>query len=401
MTPDQILEQAREAFGEGIAHFEADRLPQAKAAFQRALKLAPGRASIVLNLGVTLVQLGEYADGAPLLESLVKDDPGAVDAWMALAHARFEQGEWTRAIAAFEQALRLGSEQPALRFEYAKALIQAGRPEDAVAPLRTALERAPQSAESWYAFGDLLRGLGRDAEAAHAYRQSLEHGAEPELVNYVLSALKLKPVVEHPPRVYVQTLFDQYANDFEQHLVGQLGYQGHRLLVEQLPTACPSRFERVLDLGCGTGLCGEHVRARAGWLAGVDLSAAMVEKSRARGIYDQLTAADVHEFLQADVGGWQLVLAADVFIYVGALERLFGLLAWRVCPGGWVGFTAESAPAGSGAQLLASLRYAHAADYIESLARSSGFVVRQVSTQPIRFDQKEPVMGEYWYLQRQ
>lgn len=401
MNSNETLEQARTVFLEGIAHFEAGRTTEAHSAFERALALAPGRASVMLNLGVTRVHLARYAESLPLLEAVVASDPGSTEAWSALAHARFELSDWHKALVALEHAFGLGADQPGLRLEYAKCLVHVGRNDEALSAYQQLLAGDERSPETWYELGDLYRDLGRNEQAAQAYRKSLEQGAEPALVDYVLSALGVNPPMPQPPRVYVQNLFDQYAEEFEQHLVGQLGYQGHRLLVDQLPVQCPAQFERVLDLGCGTGLCGEQLRTRAGWLAGVDLSSAMVEKSRARNCFDQLQADDVHDFLSRDTGGWHLVVAADVFIYVGALERLFTLLSWRIRPGGWLAFTVESAPTGSGALLLPSLRYAHSADYIEALALPAGFVVESVRDEAIRFDQTRPVLGQYWYLRRQ
>ncbi|WP_425536227.1 methyltransferase domain-containing protein, partial [Chromobacterium vaccinii] len=41
-------------------------------------------------------------------------------------------------------------------------------------------------------------------------------------------------------------------------------------------------------MGCGTGLAGEAVRPYASRLDGVDLSAGMLERASAKGIYDSL-----------------------------------------------------------------------------------------------------------------
>ena len=55
----------------------------------------------------------------------------------------------------------------------------------------------------------------------------------------------------------------------------------------------PKRSLRILDLGCGTGLSGAAFKDLAAKLHGVDLSPAMIEKSRAREIYDRLSEDDV------------------------------------------------------------------------------------------------------------
>jgi predicted TPR repeat methyltransferase len=392
------LEQARAAFLAGIDHFEHQRLTEAEAFFAQALALAPGRPSVLLNLGVTRTQLGRFADAEGLLQAALAQDPEQPDAWVALARCQVGLGRWTDAVVTHEQLFSRGQDGADLRRQYAQCLAQLGRYPDAVQALQQALALDGTCAPAWSQLGDLLREMGDHAQAIHCYQRALACGADPELHHYFLSALQAEPAQPQPPRQYVQALFDQYADDFDHHLVEQLGYQGHQLLVDMLPVHCPARFERVLDLGCGTGLCGAALRPRAAYLEGVDLAPAMVDKARQRNVYDALAVADIHDHLASSPGPFDLVLAADVFIYVGALERVFSLLAHRVCPGGWVGFTVERAPSGQTVTLLPSLRYAHADAYLEQLARLHGFDVAHRYTAPIRQDQQRPVMGEYVYL---
>jgi len=60
---------------------------------------------------------------------------------------------------------------------------------------------------------------------------------------------------------------------------------------------------RALDLGCGTGLMGEAIRAEVGFLAGCDLSPRMIERARAKlapdgtPLYDKLAVAGLTAFL--------------------------------------------------------------------------------------------------------
>jgi predicted TPR repeat methyltransferase len=394
------LEQARTAFLAGLGHFEQHRLNEAEACFAQALALAPGRLSVLLNLGVTRAQLGRFADATEPLQAALAQDPGATDAWAALALCQVGLGQWADAANSHEELFALGQEGAELRRQHAQCLTQLGRYPDAVKALQQALALDDTFAPAWSQLGGLWREMGDHVQAIHCYQRALDCGADPELHHYFLSALQAEPAQPQPPRQYVQALFDQYADDFDHHLVDQLGYQGHQVLVDMLPVHCPARFERVLDLGCGTGLCGAALRPRAVYLEGVDLAPAMVDKARQRGVYDALAVADIHDHLASTPGPFDLVLAADVFIYVGALDKVFALLAERVRPRGWVGFTVERARAGQTVTLLPSLRYAHADAYLDHLARQNGFDVAHRYTAPIRHDQRRPVMGEYVYLQK-
>jgi len=154
-------------------------------------------------------------------------------------------------------------------------------------------------------------------------------------------------------------------------------------------------------MGCGTGLCGLHIRPRAEVLWGLDLSAAMLDKARARDVYDRLIEGDLVQALRSETALFDLVMAADVFIYVGRLEDVFALLAQRIRPAGWLAFTIEETvgPVDE-PQLLPSLRYAHPLSYIQGLAAQHGFRCAHIHSAPLRWDQDTGVPGKYLYLQR-
>jgi predicted TPR repeat methyltransferase len=135
-------------------------------------------------------------------------------------------------------------------------------------------------------------------------------------------------------------------------------------------------------------------------LVGVDLSSAMVAKSRALGVYDSLHAQELVAFLLQTTEQADLVLAADVFIYVGRLEAVFEALSPRVRSGGWLAFTVEEADPGFDVQLHSSLRYAHALIYLQQLADRHGWHWSHVQRAPLRLDQAQPLMGAYVYLQK-
>jgi trans-aconitate 2-methyltransferase len=90
----------------------------------------------------------------------------------------------------------------------------------------------------------------------------------------------------------------------------------------------------VVDLGCGGGAAGPALRRRfAGrHLTGVDLSPAMLAEARARGVYDELVAADI--------SAWAPDAAPALFFSNAALhwlpdhERLLPRLVRLLRPGG-------------------------------------------------------------------
>ena len=355
------FEQAKDFFLQGIAHYEAARFEQAHAQFEASLSLLPRRASTLTNLGATRIKLGRFAEAASVLGEATQLDPSDGQAWAHLA----------------------------------TALAELGRPEQALRCAEEALRRNERLPAAWTLRGTLLRDLGHADQAAECFRQALEHGGDAQLNGYFLAALAGGALPPATPRPYVQALFDGYAPGFEEHLVETLHYRAPEVLVRGLGER---QFGSALDLGCGTGLVGEQLRGRARRVVGVDLSHGMVERARARGAYAQVAQADLLEFLRAADESFDLVVAADVFIYLGELDALFAQVQRVLAPGGVFCFTVELAATGEPIELRPSLRYAHSRVYVESLARSSGLDIIELAEQPVREDQRTPVAGLFAWL---
>lgn len=87
-------------------------------------------------------------------------------------------GNWTRALKAFESALRSEPENPQLWLERGKVLQRLGRYPEALESFDRALGLAPQHADAWYNRGLALTKLGRNQEALNAFQQARQFGSE-------------------------------------------------------------------------------------------------------------------------------------------------------------------------------------------------------------------------------
>ena len=215
---------------------------------------------------------------------------------------------------------------------------------------------------------------------------------------FYLASVRAGDVPATPPRRYVEALFDDYAADFQSHVAEKLGYRGFEVLLNPL-LGTGRRYRHVLDLGCGTGLCGPLIAPHAETIDGVDVSSAMLAEARKLNVYRELIHADLGEFLAATASQGDLIVAADVFIYVGDLAAIFRSARRILEPGGCLAFTVELADEGKDIQLLPSLRYAHSEAYVRRLASEAGFTGARISKAPIRHEQTTPIMGLYVYLE--
>ncbi|MBB4198760.1 putative TPR repeat methyltransferase [Rhodoblastus sphagnicola] len=280
------------------------------------------------------------------------------------------------------------------RYEWGQGALAAGDAEGARDLFAQALECAPNWAAAWFGLAQALDRLDRRVEAREAYAKTLNldpgdaHGA-------ALGLARLGgPAPAAAPRAYVKTLFDQYAARFDTHLVTQLAYRGPEILCGAIARAdADRRFAHVLDLGCGAGLFAAAIRPHAAKISGVDLSPAMIEQARAKGIYDRLAAADLTEFLAAEPSeSADLAVAADVFVYIGDLGDLFAQVARTLSLGGLFAFTAQSGPS-QGFGVGADLRFRHSEAYLRDLACAHGFDVAALFAVSARRDRGIDVPG--------
>jgi predicted TPR repeat methyltransferase len=284
------------------------------------------------------------------------------------------------------------------RAHYAEMMFEAGDHAGAADLMRQALEIAPDWVPGLFRLGEMEEKAGRLEAAANAWRGVLEADAEDRFgAGLKLASLGLTAQPDAPPAAYVETLFDAYAPTFEAALLGKLDYRVPDLLAKAIERAGGGRhYRHVVDLGCGTGLMGERLRASADFLEGIDLSDAMLRKAEEKGIYDRLAKGDVN-LLERPETPVDLVVAADVFVYVGDLTQAFANIADMLEPGGLFAFSVETHetddPSREERLLQPSLRFTHSAAYIRRLLESHGFAPLEMNTATIRYDRGEPLTG--------
>ncbi|MBL8672364.1 MAG: methyltransferase domain-containing protein [Alphaproteobacteria bacterium] len=313
----------------------------------------------------------------------------------ALADAALSAGDPSAALDAAAEAARLDARDGAVALVEARALEAAGRLPDAVGAFERAARLDPDSVAAQRGAALLWTRLGMHgkAEAALARWQAL--GGDAGAIAAARDALAADRTADALSPAYVRHLFDGYAARYEADLAGPLAYAAPAMLRAAIDAALPeSPPLDILDLGCGTGLAARALADRARRIVGVDLSPAMLERAQATGLYAELRCADLNDVLAAATAAWDLVLAADVLNYVGALDRCLGLVAAALRPGGLLAAALERAPDG-GPDLVrqASQRFAHRPVHLRVAAARAGLHTRRLDAQSYRREGGRPVPG--------
>jgi predicted TPR repeat methyltransferase len=263
-----------------------------------------------------------------------------------------------------------------------------------------AVEVAPGFAAAWFALGEAKAKLGDSAGAAAAFREALQIDPRDRLGAALFLARlgAADPATAMSPS-YVRAMFDQYAPRFDSALVEGLAYRGPQRLLEavgRVRAPFPDAgFDAMLDLGCGTGLAGAAFRAQVRHLTGVDLSPGMIAQARAKGIYDRLETGELGEFLDAERAArrrYDLVIAADVFVYLFDLAPVVRAVADVSSPAGLFAFTVET-HGGDGVELGDKLRYRHGAAHVRAAVAGAPLQLLELAPVTTRIESGDTVPG--------
>ena len=284
--------------------------------------------------------------------------------------------------------------------ELAAHLRDYGKVQPAYLCARRVVELAPDDANAWCAMAELAHIVGRRDEAREGYEKYLAGNPDDAEVRHILTALRDEAPPARVPDACIQQLYKKFSAFYEDNMVETLGYQAPERLGAVLQGALGSRTDlKVLDLGCGTGLSGVMLKAWAAELTGIDLSPEMVEKARARGIYDRLEVAEITDWLDRDKNNYDLIVACDTLIYFGDLELVLKRAIMRIKELGLFAFSVERGTHNS-YHLTDSGRYTHSKNHIESAAAAAGFQLLRLEEDFVRMEYGDEVTGLYTLLRK-
>ena len=284
------------------------------------------------------------------------------------------------------------------RFDFARDLQLKGDLVAAADLFEQATDLAPGFATAWFTLGEVREQLGDREGAIVAFRNAqMTDAGDRNGAGLRLMRLGAAELAAMPP-TYVRALFNQYAPKFEAALIDDLGYRGPAVLFKAVLAARvavrkPAFFKRTIDLGCGTGLAARAFAAQTDEIIGIDLSPRMIELAQLTGLYAELEVAEIVEGLggkpQASA---DLILGADVMVYVHDMVPLLVEAARVLMPGGLLAFTVET-HSGEGVVLVEGLRYAHSDAYVRAALRSAGLKLDLLETASSRTENGVPVPG--------
>jgi predicted TPR repeat methyltransferase len=343
-----------------------------------------------LDTAEDLIAQGRTREAATLLFDLIEQGRGGLLARFTLTRALLAANDAGEAVRVARETAMLNPSVALAASSLGEALRAAGTLPTAIGEFQRALRLDPALDDARFGLGRAWLDAGEPEKALEAFAQ-IEEPSD-ALYNAVAQAEAAKGQARSDAR-YVRHLFDQFSIDYDARMRGQLGYRAPEILRELASFVLPRQGDlAILDLGCGTGLAGVVFRDMAARLDGVDLSPAMIEKARALGIYEALAVGDIETGLAAFDAKYDLILAADTVVYLGALEKLFAGVASHLTEDGLFLFTVEKKD-GDGFELGPKRRWRHSENYLRTQAERAGLDAAGLMPASPRTEAGVPVEG--------
>jgi len=360
--------------------------------YLKRLDYEPKHVASYFSLGQAYLQNKNIEEAIAAFKKVLILDPQHDECNHFLGNAVLAKGDTSMALNYY---LRQITRQPILESYYnvGVLLMQQNRLKESTQYFTEALTLDPGYLPTYLNLGAIYLKLNRIDEAIKQYQTALEIQPNDPEIQHILSALSKTNTPDQAPSEYLSHLFDHYARYYDQHLTEHLQYKAHALLFQAIQEESDVQGAEwtVLDLGCGTGLCGELLKPIAKTLIGVDISEKMLSVAKSKHLYDILQHQEIMEALDQYTDN-HLIVAGDVFSYIGKLDTLFSKAFKALKPNGLFVFTVEKTYT-EPYELQKTIRYAHSKRYLEDLARNTSFSWRRCNNIVLRKQHNNPVEG--------
>ncbi|MFK5950147.1 MAG: tetratricopeptide repeat protein [Methylococcales bacterium] len=345
---------------------------------------------------------GNRHEAIQCLQEIIKRWPSYINAYSMLGSLYLKQADWPNAGNMFMHITRLSPDRVRAWVSLAFIFDKLNNYEEAIKCCQKALLLKADSEKAHNILAFSLLKSGRHEKAKLAMEKLISLFPDSVEAKYILAAFSKDKQPEKSPEDYIKGVFDNYADNFENNLINTLKYNVPELLNNSLRKSLPEESPklRIVDLGCGTGLMGEKLKDVSSHMTGVDLSEKMLARAEEKRIYDSLINEDVLKAISEDNDNYDLIVATDVFIYIGDLSAMFEKIYKSMRKGGLFGFSIELTDCRSGYLLQHTGRYAQSIEYINELAMKNQFIICLSEKIVVRLEQEKPIEGYIFILKK-
>lgn len=373
------------------------KVDASRKALEMAHELCPDHPKIECLLARTYADDGDLVGAMALLDKTIEQFPTYTNARQLQAVYALTAGETGKARRHYEALLSMTPYDPDVSYNLAVIAEAEDRMDEALNYYLATLRIDSESVESHINIANCYLRIDEEDNAVSHLQAAAMLDPDHKAVRYRLAALTGKATAQRAPEDYVENLFDHYAKSYEDNMRDDLDYQVPEIFMQILDEQVQAaRYGRVLDLGCGTGLCGYAVKPYSDSLTGVDLSSGMLMLAEQRVEYDDLVQMDIEQYCATCDRQYDLIIAGDVFNYLGDLQPILHAMKTLLTRDGVILFSTEKGT--DTFALEKNARFKHATDYVHKCIQKAKLKCRFDSEVTLRTQRGEDVRGNCYLL---
>lgn len=385
----------------GILHKERKKFDIAINFFSKAVSHKADYAEAYNNLGHAYQILEKYDLALAAYKKLVELKPNNSEAHYCLGLQYEELGRYSLAREHFSQASLMDADDIRYLYVLARVFSLENKYDEAISCYERILEKDDSFIDAYISMGKVSLESGNRMLATESFKRAIIKQPDHVTANYYLAELDPTHEITKSQNQYIEVLFDEYADSFEKDLTKKLAYKTPGVVYHEVKKFLPlDKGLVIFDLGCGTGLCGEFFRPYARRLVGIDLSSKIIAKARSKSIYDELYVDEITIALDKEINAVDLILAADVFVYIGDLQAIFESVCRVLKPDSLFSFSVEH-KRGEHYAIQGNGRYLHSVEYIKHLANNMDLQLLSHTPSVLRKELGIDVQGDVYVYKKQ
>lgn len=307
----------------------------------------------------------------------------------------------------YRDALRINNNQAVVYFNLGVIYQGLNRIDQAINHYRQATEISGDYARAHANLAYLYKQTDNIEKCRQACLTAQQLSPDDPQIKHMVAALGIEEAPEIASEDYIKNLYDNYARNYDQHLSVTLKSKVPELIYEATLTAFNTTTNSsmqdiaMLDLGCGTGICGELFGKHTKEMIGVDLSDKMLAEAKKKKIYTALFTSDILEYIGKNTKKCDIIISSDVLIYFGNLYNVINGVSKILKHGGLFTFSIESlSDSKDDYSLNDSGRYKHNHRYVSQLADENNFSILSSTETILRQQNKQGVLGIIYVLKK-
>ena len=380
----------------GLAYYQMGQVDLAINHIKRAIVLTSNYPDAMSNLANIYKETGRLEEAQTLYTQLLLIAPDHTNTLVNIALILRETDQTKSALTYIQRALEIEPKHAIAHHNLGNIYSDFQQFELAQKAYSRALQLNPKNYNSAKSLAHVLNILGKTDEAFVILKALITQHPDDVTAQHLLAAYDTENTPTRASDMYIKQTFDAFSASFNTSL-SKLQYKIPELINDKLLAIVNEADSTadILDIGCGTGLCGSLLIPLANNLIGVDLSPKMLQKAEQLKVYNELHERELCTYMQTCDTHFDYIVCADTFVYFGELETAFAAAFNALRPNGYFIFSVEQHHNSSNRDYHLQLngRYSHSPAYLSMALTAVGFMICSIEDVIPRMENGKAVDG--------